>query len=124
MHTLRAIIFIATTGEEKGLLGSSYYTENPIVPLYKTVANINIDGIAMFKDFQSIVGIGVGLSTLDKWLTSTAERYDLSVQNIPPQFKSFDAFNKSDQLAFALAGIPSILVLEVIPLKVKKKYLG
>jgi len=112
MHTLRAIIFIATTGEEKGLLGSSYYTENPIVPLYKTVANINIDGIAMFKDFQSIVGIGVGLSTLDKWLISTAERYDLSVQNIPLQFKSFDAFNKSDQLAFALAGIPSILVLE------------
>jgi len=108
----RSILFIATTGEEKGLLGSSYYTENPIVPLYKTVANINIDGIAMFKDFQSIVGIGVGLSTLDKWLTSTAERYDLSVQNIPLQFKSFDAFNKSDQLAFALAGIPSILVLE------------
>jgi hypothetical protein len=108
----RSIIFIATTGEEKGLLGSSYYTENPIVPLYKTVANINIDGIAMFKNFQSIVGIGAGLSTLDKWLTSTAERYNLSVQNIPPQFKSFDAFNKSDQLAFALAGIPSILVLE------------
>ena len=108
----RSIIFIATTGEEKGLLGSSYYTENPIVPLYKTVANVNIDGIAMFKDFESIVGIGAGLSTLDKWLTSTAETYNLSLQNIPPQFKSFDAFNKSDQLAFALAGIPSILVLE------------
>src|SRR5690606_9692938 len=44
----RSIIFFATTGEEKGLLGSSYYTKNPLVPLYKTIANVNIDGIAMF----------------------------------------------------------------------------
>lgn len=108
----RSVIFIATTGEEKGLLGSSYYTENPIVPLYKTIANVNIDGVAMFKDFESIVGIGAGLSTLEKWVKSTAETYDLSLQDIPQQFKSFDAFNKSDQLAFALAGIPSILILE------------
>ena len=117
----RSILFIATTGEEKGLLGSSYYTENPVVPLYKTIANINIDGVAMFKDFESIVGIGAGLSTLDKWLTSTAGTYNLSLENIPSQFKSFDAFNKSDQLAFALAGIPSILVLEGTKNKSKSK---
>lgn len=108
----RSILFIATTGEEKGLLGSSYYTENPIVPLYKTIANVNIDGVALFKDFESLVGIGAELSTMDKWLNSTVETYNLSLQNIPAQFKSFEAFNKSDQLAFALAGIPSILVLE------------
>ena len=108
----RSMLFIATTGEEKGLLGSSYYTENPIVPLYKTIANVNIDGVAMFKDFKSLVGIGAELSTLDNWLNSTAETYNLSLHDIPAQFKRFDAFNKSDQLAFALAGIPSILVLE------------
>lgn len=108
----RSILFIATTGEEKGLLGSSYYTDNPIVPLYKTIANVNIDGISMFRDFESIVGIGAELSTLDSWISSTAEKFKLTLQSIPPQFKSFDAFNKSDQLAFALAGIPSILLLE------------
>jgi hypothetical protein len=108
----RSILFIATTGEEEGLLGSSYYTDNPIVPLYKTIANVNIDGIAMFKDFESIVGIGTEFSTLESWLSLTAEKYKMSLQSIPPQFKSFDAFNKSDQLAFALAGVPSILVLE------------
>lgn len=117
----RSIIFIATTGEEKGLLGSGYYTDNPLVPLYKTIANINIDGIAMFKDFESIVGVGSELSTLEKWLTNTAEKYNLILQDIPPQFKSFDAFNKSDQLAFALAGIPSILVLEGIKNKTKSE---
>lgn len=108
----RSIIFIATTGEEKGLLGSIYYTDNPVVPLYKTIANVNIDGIAMFKDFKSIVGIGAEYSTLEKFLFESANKYDLEVQDIPSQFKKVGAFNNSDQLAFAKAGIPSILILE------------
>ena len=66
----RSIIFIATTGEEKGLLGSIYYTDNPLVPLHKTIANVNIDGIAMFRDFSSIVGIGMEYSTLDRFLNN------------------------------------------------------
>lgn len=108
----RSIIFIALTGEEKGLLGSSYYTDNPLVPLYKTIANINIDGIAFFRDFQSVVGIGSEFSTLKNFLTETTEKMDLQVEPIPPQFKSFEAFNQSDQLSFATAGVPSIIVLE------------
>jgi hypothetical protein len=108
----RSIIFIATTGEEKGLLGSIYYTDNPLVPLYKTIANVNIDGIAMFRDFSSIVGIGMEYSTLDRFLNITTDNYGLELQNIPPQFRQVGAFNNSDQLAFAKAGIPSIIVLE------------
>jgi hypothetical protein len=108
----RSIIFIATTGEEKGLLGSIYYTDNPLAPLYKTIANVNIDGIAMFKDFSSIVGIGSEYSTMDNYLQESADKYKLEVQSIPPQFRQVDAFNNSDQLAFAKAGIPSIIVLE------------
>lgn len=117
----RSILFIATTGEEKGLLGSSYYIDNPVVPLYKTIANINIDGIAMFKDFQSLVPIGTQYSNLDVYLNQTANRYNLLVEGIPPQFRSFDAFNKSDQLAFAVGGIPSILVLEGLTNKTKSR---
>ena len=41
----RSIIFLHVTGEEKGLLGSRYYTENPLYPLENTVANLNIDMI-------------------------------------------------------------------------------
>lgn len=108
----RSIIFIATTGEEKGLLGSIYYTDNPLVPLHKTIANVNIDGIAMFKDFSSIVGIGMEYSTLDRFLNITTDNYILEIQDIPPQFRRVDAFNNSDQLGFAKAGIPSIIILE------------
>jgi hypothetical protein len=108
----RSIIFLATTGEEKGLLGSQYYTDNPAVPLYKTIANINIDGIALFRDFQSIVGVGAEYSTLYEFLLNTTSNMNLQLDEIPPQFKVFEAFNQSDQISFAAAGIPSILVLE------------
>ena len=41
----RSLIFLHVTGEEKGLLGSKFYTENPLYPINKTVANLNIDMI-------------------------------------------------------------------------------
>lgn len=108
----RSIIFLAVTGEEKGLLGSTYYTDNPLVPLYKTIANLNIDGIALFRDFQTVVGVGSEFSTLENILSETAANMGLQVEAIPAQFKVVEAFNQSDQLSFASAGIPSILVLE------------
>ncbi len=46
----RSILFMTVTGEEKGLLGSQYYTENPIFPLDNTVANLNIDMIGRIDD--------------------------------------------------------------------------
>src|SRR5437867_713014 len=39
----RSMVFLAVTGEEQGLLGSAYYSDNPVFPLTKTLANINID---------------------------------------------------------------------------------
>lgn len=46
----RNIVFMAVSGEEKGLLGSLYYTDNPIVPLNNTIANLNIDMIGRIDD--------------------------------------------------------------------------
>lgn len=117
----RSIIFLALTGEEKGLLGSLYYTDNPLVPLYKTIADINIDGVAFFRDFESIVGIGSEYSTLKSYLNQTASRLDLTVENVPSEFNQTEAFNQSDQVSFATAGIPSILVLEGLKNKNKSR---
>lgn len=111
-HPKRSIIFLALTGEEKGLLGSIYYTDYPLVPLYKTVANINIDGIAFFRNFKSVVGIGSEYSTLKNYLIQISQDFDVTVEDVPPELNAVDAFNQSDQLSFAMAGIPSILVLE------------
>lgn len=108
----RSVIFLLTTAEEKGLLGSYYYVTHPVVPLYKTVANLNVDGIAAFDEFKSVIGVGIEYSTLEEILKSAAESQNLSIGEIPPMFKSYEAFNKSDQISFANAGIPSMLVLD------------
>jgi hypothetical protein len=108
----RSIIFIATTGEEKGLLGSTYYVDHPIFPLYKSVANINIDGVAFLDEFNSIIGVGSELSNLDNYLNLMDEKFNITVKKMPKEFYSNEAFNRSDQIAFAKAGIPSILILD------------
>ncbi|HEX2985038.1 MAG TPA: M28 family peptidase, partial [Ignavibacteriales bacterium] len=108
----RSILFLFLTGEEKGLLGSSYYVNNPLLPLYKTAANINIDGLSMFDEVNSFVGVGSEFSTLDAFLLRAAEKLGVKTGGIPPQFKQDESFSQSDQFAFAQAGIPSMLVLE------------
>ncbi len=117
----RTIVFIAFTAEEKGLLGSIYYTDNPVFPLYKTIANINIDGMAFFRDFQSIVGIGSEYSTLKKNLNETAERFKLVVEDIPPEFKPLESLTSSDHFSFAVAGVPSIIILEGLENRTRTK---
>lgn len=55
----RTVVFIAFGGEEEGLLGSSYYVNNPVVPLASTVMMLNMDMIGRLKDDKLIIG-GVG----------------------------------------------------------------
>ncbi|OLE51175.1 MAG: hypothetical protein AUG51_24365 [Acidobacteria bacterium 13_1_20CM_3_53_8] len=58
----RTLVFIAFSGEEEGLLGSSFYVNHPVVPLEQTVAMINMDMIGRMRDNKLIVG-GVGTAT-------------------------------------------------------------
>ena len=60
----RTIVFIAFSGEEEGLIGSSYYVNHPIVPLANTVAMINMDMIGRLKEKKLIVG---GVGTAKEW---------------------------------------------------------
>lgn len=60
----RTIIFIAFGGEEEGLLGSKFYVNNPVFPLDKTVAMINLDMVGRLKDDKLTVG---GIGTASEW---------------------------------------------------------
>ncbi|MCB9070736.1 MAG: M28 family peptidase [Calditrichae bacterium] len=108
----RSVLFVLLTGEEKGLLGSQFYVDHPVVPLFQTVANVNIDGLAMFDLFDDIVGIGAELSSLDAFLANAAGATGLQVANLPEMIVMMQAFDRSDQIAFAQAGIPSVLTME------------
>jgi hypothetical protein len=108
----RSIAFVFTTGEEEGLLGASHWVEHPPVPVSKTVANINVDGLAHLDAFSDAIGIGAELSTLGETLERVARRRGLRVSKPPALLADSEAFAFSDQAAFAEAGIPSILVNE------------
>jgi membrane-associated protease RseP (regulator of RpoE activity) len=60
----RTIVFIAFSGEEEGLIGSSYYVNHPVVPLQNTVAMINMDMIGRLNQKKLIVG---GVGTASEW---------------------------------------------------------
>ena len=64
----RTIVFLAVTAEEQGLLGSAFYSENPIYPVNKTVANINMDGLNRFGKTKDMVVVGQGQSELEDYL--------------------------------------------------------
>ncbi|MDZ7269714.1 MAG: M20/M25/M40 family metallo-hydrolase [candidate division KSB1 bacterium] len=108
----RSLLFVLVTGEEKGLLGSTYYVDHPVKPLYRTIANLNVDGLAMFDTFADIVGVGAELSTLGELLHQLAGALHLKVSPIPSPFADIAAFGCSDQVAFARGGIPALLIME------------
>ncbi|MCI0514705.1 M20/M25/M40 family metallo-hydrolase [candidate division KSB1 bacterium] len=109
---LHSILFLFLTGEEKGLLGSNYYLDHPVVPLYKTIANINVDGLAFFNMFDDVIGIGAEYSTLGEHLNRVAENLNLRMTPFPDECLAFESFTRSDQVSFAKGGIPSILISE------------
>lgn len=111
-NLMRSIIFLCVTAEEKGLLGSYYYTTSPPIPLYKTIANVNIDGLAVFDKFKSVIGIGLEYSSLEKYFDKVASNLNLKMSEIPIGFESLKSFYQSDQASFAQAGVPSIMIYE------------
>lgn len=120
----RSIVFLLTTAEEKGLLGSVHYLSHPVFPLYKTIANVNIDGVAFIDNFSSIIGIGSELSELGSILKKTALSMEMEIQQLPEEFLSVESFLRSDHFAFASSGIPSILVMDGTKYKKISRDLG
>ncbi len=104
----RTLLFIAVTGEEQGLLGSAYYAEHPVVPLTKTLADINIDMLNVHGKTKDVTLIGLGKSDLDEYTRQVAARQGRTVHgDLEPQ-KGY--FYRSDHFEFAKKGVPGLYV--------------
>lgn len=101
----RSVIVLAVTGEEIGLLGSRYYVENPLVPLDKTVFNMNADG-AGYNDVTYISAFGYGRTGTDQSIDAAANIFGLDV--LPNPIPEQGIFDRSDNASFAKAGIPAL----------------
>jgi Zn-dependent M28 family amino/carboxypeptidase len=102
----RSLLFIALTGEEKGLLGAEWFATHPTVPGSDLVANINMDMPVLLAAAKDVVPIGLEHSTLKTSLDSAAKEIGvgLSVDPFPEEV----VFVRSDQYAFVRAGIPAV----------------
>jgi Zn-dependent M28 family amino/carboxypeptidase len=102
----RSILFLMVTAEEQGLLGSQYYATNPLYPLNKTVANINIDGVNQWGRTKDFTVIGMGASDLDDYLKAAANEQGRVLRPDPEPEKGF--YYRSDHFNFAKQGVPAL----------------
>ena len=102
----RSIVFLWVTAEEQGLLGSAYYAANPIFPPAKTVANINIDGMAAYGEMNDLSIIGYGQSEMETYAARAAEQQNRYI--LPDQEPEKGYFFRSDHFNFAKIGIPAL----------------
>jgi Zn-dependent M28 family amino/carboxypeptidase len=102
----RSILFLSVTAEEKGLIGSKYYAENPIYPLVKTAATINMDGLNQWGPTRDFTVVGLGNSTLDDVLQKAAAEKKRVLRPDPEPEKGF--YYRSDHFNFAKVGVPAL----------------
>ena len=104
----RSILFLATTGEEKGLRGADYFANNPTVPAKSIVADINIDEILMMTPTTDVVILGAEHSTLGDVAADISGRLHIAVS--PDPYPDEADFVRSDQYPFVKRGIPAIYI--------------
>jgi hypothetical protein len=104
----RSIIFLYVSGEEKGLLGSRWYADNPTVPVEQIVANINVDMIGRNSP-DSVIVIGKDYSSLGGLVNRVnAARPELRLIAADDPWPEERFFFRSDHFNFARREIPSI----------------
>lgn len=106
----RSLLFLAVAGEEKGLLGSKYYAENPTIEPKNISANINIDGINVYGKTKDAVYVGLGRSTIDSYLLKNAEKLGRTIK--PDQKPEQGFYYRSDHFSFAKVGVPAMYLGE------------
>jgi Zn-dependent M28 family amino/carboxypeptidase len=102
----RTLLFIATTAEESGLLGSETYAEHPLVPLVQTAAILNIDGANVRGRTRDIAALGIERSSLGAVFRRAAAAEGLTATGDPDASKG--SFFRSDHFPLARAGVPGL----------------
>jgi Zn-dependent M28 family amino/carboxypeptidase len=105
----RTLVFAAVTAEEAGLLGARYYAQHPVVPLARTLANVNMDAMNPWGRTRSIVSLGFGQSSLEELLAREAAKDQRVVKADPEPEKGY--FYRADHLELARAGVPALSFL-------------
>jgi len=102
----RSLLFVAVTGEEKGLLGSEYFTAAPTVPMQNIAADINMDMYLPLFPLKYLQVMGLEESTLGTDIRAICEKDGIVVQPDPEPNRN--VFIRSDQYNFIRKGVPAL----------------
>lgn len=105
----RSILFLAVTGEEKGLLGADYFAHNPTRPIDKLVANVNIDMPVLLYPFADIVAFGANHSSLGATVDTAAVA--VGITQSPDPMPEQAIFTRSDHYTLVQQGVPSVFLM-------------
>src|SRR6185369_7054483 len=102
----RSFLFMFPTAEEQGLLGAEYYSHHPLVPLNKTAADVNIDGVNFFGKVSDFVALGADRSSIIDQIKAAADERKLTIKGDAMPEQGF--FFRSDHFPLAKVGVPSV----------------
>jgi Zn-dependent M28 family amino/carboxypeptidase len=105
-HPKRSLLFVAVTGEEKGLLGSKYFAYHPTVPADQMVANINVDMFLPIIPLHSVVVYGLDESDLGDLSREVAAQKGIGIA--ADREPKRNLFVRSDQYNFIRHGVPAL----------------
>jgi hypothetical protein len=103
--TKRSILFCVVTAEEKGLLGSKYYTAHSTIPPSQMVANINLDQLRPIFPLKLLTMLAVNDSTLGETAKQVGATMDIKIQPDPEPGRNL--LRRSDHWNFMQIGVPS-----------------
>jgi hypothetical protein len=103
----RDIYFLATTAEEKGLVGAKYFAANPVTPLNQIVVAFNIDTIAVAPAGAKVAIIGRGKTKLDTMIDSVARKMK---RKIEPSTDANSFIRRQDGWVLSEKGVPALMV--------------
>jgi hypothetical protein len=105
----RSILFIALTGEERGLVGSEYYAQYPTVPSDAIVANVNLDMPLLLFPLSDVIAFGAEHSSLENVIEDAVAHEDFALT--PDPMPEEVLFIRSDQYSFVKQGVPSVFLV-------------
>jgi len=104
----RSLMFIALTGEERGLLGSDYFANYPTVPKEKIIANLNLDMFRLLFPVTEVVAFGAEHSSLGLVAEKAAKEIGFKLRPDPQPEETI--FVRSDQYSIVRQGIPALYI--------------
>jgi Peptidase family M28 len=104
----RSMLFIAHTGEEVGLVGSSYYASHPTMPIGDIVAAVDLDMPVPLYDFRDVVAFGADYSTVAQAVSEAGRGMGVTLS--PDPMPEQGVFTRSDHYPFVLKGVPAVLL--------------